>query len=60
MALVPWIDPRVLDPVRLAEIHLLTELMIAANGTGAPLPPEAVDRVLRVRVKARAREHALA
>lgn len=58
VALVPWIDSRVLDPVRLAEIHLLTELMIAANATAAPLPAETVDKVLRLRA-GKARQHAM-
>jgi hypothetical protein len=50
MAMVPWrVDPRVIDPVRLAEIELFAELMIAASAAPTPLPRERVDRLLGIR-----------
>jgi hypothetical protein len=50
MAMVPWrVDPRVIDPVRLAEIELFADLMIAATSALAPLPQDRVDRLLGIR-----------
>jgi hypothetical protein len=54
MAMVPWrVDPRVLDPKRLAEIELFAEIVIAASAAPDPLPQEKVDRLLGVRRQTR-------
>lgn len=54
MAMVPWrVDPRVIDPARLAEIELFADVMIAASAAPAPLPQEKLDRLLGVRRPAR-------
>ena len=56
MAMVPWrVDPRVLDPARLAEIELFADLMIAATNAAAPLPADKLDRLLGLRRPAPAR-----
>jgi hypothetical protein len=52
--MVPWrVDPRVIDPVRLAEIELFADVMIAASAAPGRLPQDKLDRLLGHRRPAR-------
>ena len=46
-------DPRVTDPLALAEIELYGELVIAASASQLPLSRGEIDRILGVRPPAR-------